>query len=72
MKGYRILKKSGKFYIQESACIIFWRNLRETNNPAYRNGCPPFESAEEAKAWLRDYVSYRVHVVYPVIKVISH
>lgn len=69
MNTFRILKKDKKFYIQKRFLLFFWCDLKENNNPAYDTGCPPFDTAEEAKEWLTIYIRFRTDVVFPVKKI---
>lgn len=66
---FRILKRDGLFHIQKRVLIFFWIDLKENNNPAYETGCPPFETASEAKEWLAIYVKFHTDIIFPVKKI---
>jgi len=72
MNNFRIVKRKGKFYIQErSPWFYVFRDIKRNNNPAYAKGCPPFDTPEEAKEWLSEYVKYHTDVIYN-IHLIAH
>ena len=66
--NFRILKRDNKFFIQHKILFLFWIDLKENNNPAFDQDCPPFEDFETAKHWLAVYVEFHTPVIMPVHK----